>query len=241
MTLDVDASFRLRCHPMGTLALLFLGLAGAPDAGWAAGAQSSQPTAEVKALVDRMQAFYERTQDFTADFRQDYAYKSFNRTVHSTGTVAFKKPAQMRWDYLTPAVRSFVLSGEKVYAWDPAAQTLTRGELPSSHLSSSVTFLWGRGRLLEEFTIVRAPCGDCQGVLLVLTPRKTDARFRELRLELDPKTAQVRRSVVVDPDGSENAIAFTNFRTNTGLNKERFVLDVPAGTQVLDASAPPHP
>jgi outer membrane lipoprotein carrier protein len=221
---------------MVALPLLWMVLSAGQAAGGPAGA-----TPEVKALVERMQAFYEHTQDFTAAFRQDYAYKSFGRTTTSTGTVAFKKPAQMRWDYLTPAKRSFVLSGERVYAWDPGAQTLTRGALPSSELSTSVTFLWGKGRLLDEFTIVRTPCKDCQGVLLVLTPRKAESRFRELRLELDPKTAQVRTTVVVDPDGSENTIVFSELRTNTGLTKERFTLDVPEGTQVLDANAPPHP
>ena len=38
-----------------------------------------------------MQGFYERTQDFTADFKQEYLYRTFNRTVVSTGTVAFQK------------------------------------------------------------------------------------------------------------------------------------------------------
>jgi outer membrane lipoprotein carrier protein len=218
------------------LALLWMVVA-ASDAGVAV---SPPPTAEVKALVDRMQGFYERTQDFTANFRQVYLYKSFGRTVTSTGTVAFKKPAQMRWDYLTPSQRSFVLSGERVYAWDPQAQTLTRAALPTSELSSSVTFLWGRGRLLDEFAIVQAPCPDCQGVLLVLTPRKAETRFRELRLELDPKTAQVRKTVVVDPDGSENTIIFSDLKTNAGVSKERFILDVPESTQVLDVGAPPH-
>ncbi len=226
---------------MGILPLLLLGLVASPDAGGAAAPRPAEPTPEVRALVERMQAFYEKTQDFTAAFRQDYVYKTFGRTVTSTGTVVFKKPAQMRWDYLTPTKRAFVLSGEKVYAWDPGAQTLTKGALPASQLSSSVTFLWGRGHLLEEFIIVRVPCPACQGVLLVLTPRKTETRFRELRLELDPKTAQVRRSVVVDPDGSENTIVFSDLRTNTGVGKERFILEVPDGTQVLDASPPPNP
>ena len=63
-------------------------------------ARLSPMTPEVRSLVERMQAFYERTTDFTADFRQDYAYKTFGRTVTSTGTVAFQKPAKMRWDYL---------------------------------------------------------------------------------------------------------------------------------------------
>lgn len=226
---------------MGLLTLLLVGLLASPDAGGTAPLPRAEPTPEVRALVERMQAFYEKTQDFTAAFQQRYVYKTFGRTVTSTGTVAFKKPAQMRWDYLTPSPRSFVLSGEKVYAWDPAAQTLTKGALPTSQLSSSVTFLWGRGHLLDEFNILRAPCADCQGVLLVLTPRKTETRFQQLRLELDPKTAQVRRSVVVDPDGSENTIVFSDLHTNTGLGKERFILDVPDGTQVLEASPPPHP
>jgi outer membrane lipoprotein carrier protein len=224
---------------MTTLLFAWLVLAGTPDGG--AAPPHADVTPDVRALIDRMQGFYEQTQDFTAHFRQDYAYKSFGRTVTSTGTVAFKKPAQMRWDYETPGKRSFVLSGERVYAWDPAAQTLTRAALPTSQLSTSVTFLWGKGKLLDEFSIVRVPCAECSGSLLVLTPRKADARFKELRLELDPKTAQVKKSVVIDPDGSENAIVFSALRTNVQLSKDTFVLEVPAGTQVLDASAPQHP
>jgi outer membrane lipoprotein carrier protein len=226
---------------MSSLPVLLLLLASGPDAGMTSAPRPPEPTQEVKAIVGRMQAFYERTQDFTANFQQAYAHKSFGRTTTSTGTVAFKKPAQMRWDYLTPSKRSFVLSGERVYAWDPSAQTLTRGALPTSELSSSITFLWGKGNLLDEFSIQRVPCPECQGALLVLTPKKTETRFRELRLELDPKTAQVRRTVVVDPDGSENSIVFSDLKTNTGVGKERFILDVPEGTQVLDASPPPHP
>jgi len=225
---------------MNAVALLWVVLCAGPDAGQPSEVPSAL-TAEVQAIVDRMQGFYERTQDFTANFRQDYAYKSFGRTVTSTGTVAFKKPAQMRWDYLTPSQRSFVLSGERVYAWDPQAKTLTRAAMPTSELSSSVTFLWGKGRLQDEFTIQRVPCPECQGVLLKLTPKKSETRFRELRLELDPKTAQVRRTVVVDPDGSENAILFSDLKTNVGVGKERFVLDVPEGTQVLEVGAQPHP
>src|SRR6478735_7886841 len=66
------------------------------DAGVATTAQTAakktEMAPEVKALVDRMQAFYERTGDFTANFQQAYAYKASKRTVKSSGTVVFKKP-----------------------------------------------------------------------------------------------------------------------------------------------------
>ena len=212
---------------------------------WLASAPASTApppmTPEVRSLVERMQAFYEKTADFTADFRQDYAYKTFGRTVTSTGTVAFQKPAKMRWEYLTPSKRTFVLSGDKIYALDPDAQTLTKASLPQSQLSASVTFLWGRGKLADEFQIQRADCKECTGQLLSLIPKKPDPRFQEIRLEIDPKTAQVVRSVVVDPDGSENSIRYSNLKTNVRLSKETFTLTPPPGTQILDTTAPRAP
>ncbi|MGZ6097143.1 MAG: LolA family protein [Myxococcaceae bacterium] len=211
---------------------LVLALAAAPAP---AGAHSMAP--EVKALVDRMQGFYERTQDFTADFKQEYLYRTFNRTVVSTGTVAFQKPAKMRWEYLTPSKRTFVLSGDRIYALDPDAQTLTKAALPTSQLSASVTFLWGKGKLGDEFDISRTECKECAGTLLTLVPKKPDARFREVQLEIDSKSAQVRRSIVIDPDGSRNTITFSALKTNVALPKETFQLTPPPGTQIIDSTA----
>ena len=222
-----------RLHSMSLLPLLLVLVAGpAPGAG--------PPIApDVKALVDRMQGFYERTQDFTADFKQEYLYKTFNRTVVSTGTVAFQKPAKMRWEYLTPSPRSFVLSGDRIYALDPEAQTLTRAALPTSQLSASVTFLWGKGKLTDEFDVSRTECKECLGALLTLVPKKPDPRFSEVQLDIDPKTAQVRRSIVIDPDGSRNAITFSNLKTNVALPRETFQLTPPPGTQIIDATQAP--
>ncbi|MGZ6162730.1 MAG: LolA family protein [Myxococcaceae bacterium] len=211
---------------------LVLALAAAPAP---AGAHAMAP--EVKALVDRMQGFYERTQDFTADFKQEYLYRTFNRTVVSTGTVAFQKPAKMRWEYLTPSKRTFVLSGDRIYALDPDAQTLTKAALPTSQLSASVTFLWGKGKLGDEFDISRTECKECAGTLLTLVPKKPDARFREVQLEIDSKSAQVRRSIVIDPDGSRNTITFSALKTNVALPKETFQLTPPPGTQIIDSTA----
>ncbi len=207
--------------------------AGAPDAGVHASPRRAM-TPDVKALVDRMQRFYEKTADFTASFRQEYTYKSFNRAQTSTGKVTFLKPAMMRWDYEKPSPKTFVLSGDKVYAYDPEAMTLTIAAMKSNQLSASVTFLWGVGRLEKEFSIASQPCASCQGVLLEMTPWQPDPRFQKVRLEVDPKTAQVLRSVVVDPDGSENAIAFSDFKLNQGVSKEQFKIKPSADTQVVD-------
>ncbi|WP_141621388.1 outer membrane lipoprotein carrier protein LolA [Myxococcus sp. AB036A] len=200
----------------------------------AAPAAAKPMTPEVKSLVDRMQAFYEKTGDFRAGFRQDYKYKTFRRTQTSEGTVTYKKPGLMRWEYLKPSPRTFVLAGNKVYAYDPAAQSLTVANVDTSQLSASVTFLFGQGKLADEFNITKGACKDCKGTLLVLDPLKNEPRFRQVRLEVDPSTAQVLKSTVVDPDGSENTISFLNLKTNVGLDADSFKLDVPDDTRVDD-------
>ncbi|MCP3101911.1 outer-membrane lipoprotein carrier protein LolA [Myxococcus sp. K15C18031901] len=191
-------------------------------------------TPEVKSLVDRMQAFYEKTGDFQSDFRQDYKYKTFRRTQTSEGVVSYKKPGLMRWEYKTPSPRTFVLAGNKIYAYDPPAQTLTVAGMDTSQLSASVTFLFGQGKLASEFAITKGECKDCKGTLLVLDPLKQEPRFRQVRLEVDPKTAQVLKSTVVDPDGSENTISFLKLKANVGISADHFKLDVPDDTRVDD-------
>jgi outer membrane lipoprotein carrier protein len=205
--------------------------------------QPKPMTPEVKELVERMQAFYEKTQDFSASFEQVYTYKTFKRVSRSAGKVTYKRPALMRWEYETqdgkPSLRTFVLAGDRVYAYDPAAKLLTRAALSTNQLSASVTFLWGQGKLADEFSIATAACDQCAGTLLELTPVVKDPRFKLVRLEVDPKTAQVIRSIVVDPDGSENAIRFVGLVTNTGIDEKSFKLAPPPGTQVQDYLAKP--
>ncbi|MBL0697796.1 outer membrane lipoprotein carrier protein LolA [Comamonas sp. JC664] len=210
--------------------------AAAPKAPQAAATTPEKPamTPEVKSLVDRMQAFYEKTGDFRAGFRQDYKYKTFRRTQTSEGVVTYKKPGLMRFEYQKPSPRTFVLAGNKVYAYDPAAQSLTVAAVDTSQLSASVTFLFGQGKLADEFSITKGACKDCKGTLLVLDPLKNEPRFRQVRLEVDPATAQVLKSTVVDPDGSENTISFLNLKTNVGLDADSFKLDVPDDTRVDD-------
>ena len=97
-------------------------------------------------------------------------------------------------------------------------------------------------KLADEFAITQKACETCVGTLLQLDPLVPDARFTRILLEVDPKTAQVLKSTVIDPDGSENSIAFLNLKTNvlpgfdggSGSVDPRFKLTPPPGTQVQD-------
>lgn len=211
----------------------------APAKPEAAAVKKAPLAPDVKELVDRVQAFYEKTQNFSADFKQDYTYKMFKRTQSSSGKVIFLKPALMRWEYEKPEAKTFVLAKDRVFMHDPQAKLLTRAAIDTSKLSASVTFLFGIGKLDQEFSIVKKACAKCAGTQLEMTPLVPDARFKRILLEIDEKTAQVLKSTVIDPDGSENAISFLNLVTNVGgekpaITEANFKISPPPGTQVQD-------
>lgn len=214
------------------MAVYLVATMGLSDAGVVV--KKAELTADVKTLVDRVQAFYEKTQDFTADFTQDYTYKAFKRTQSSSGKVTFKKPALMRWEYEKPSPKTFVLAGERVLAHDPEAKLVTVASIATNQLSASVTFLFGVGKLENEFSIAKKACAKCAGTQLEMTPLVADPRFKRILLEVDEKTAMVMKSTVIDPDGSQNAITFSNLKSNVGINETHFKITPPPGTQVQD-------
>ena len=59
-----------------------------------------------------MQKVYDGTTEFTGNFTQKYTYTLLRRTQESKGSVKFKKPGLMRWDYAAPAAKSFVVDGK---------------------------------------------------------------------------------------------------------------------------------
>jgi outer membrane lipoprotein carrier protein len=200
----------------------------------AAQALAATPDPEISKVVERMQSFYERTKDFEAHFDQTYFYKTFNRKQQSHGVVKFAKPGLMRWDYETPNKKVFVVAKDKAYAFDPEAKTMHVSPLSTEKLSTSITFLWGQGHLADEFEIQKSSRPDLSGgTQLELTPKKPDPRFQKIYFLIDPKTNAVRSTLVVDPDGSENRMDFSDVKVNPGLKASAFDLKAPADTQVI--------
>lgn len=242
----------LLAQSSGPLPLAPVAAASAPPAKAAAAKPTAKPVAppeaksepvaeaamdpDVKKAVDQMQKFYEETKDYSSDFQQTYTYKTFNRKQRSSGTMRFmKQGAAMRWDYEKPDPKVFVVAFNKVFMHDPEAKQVTVAPIDTEKLSASVTFLWGQGRLDREFDIKRADRKDLTGgIALELTPKTPDPRFQKVFFLLDPQSYAVKETIVVDPDGSENRMAFTNVKINTGFKADVFKLSPPPGTQVVD-------
>src|SRR5271154_1966626 len=151
-----------------------------------------ETTSEVKAAVKSMQAFYEKAKDCSADFTQSYLNQAFKKTLTSTGKLRFKKPGMLRFDYLTPEPKFFVVKNDKITSYVPAAQQAMVGSFKADELSASVTFLFGKGNLESEFTVPPPDRHDLTaGTAMLLLPKRDDPRFSKIYFVVDPATSAV--------------------------------------------------
>ncbi|MFO0582244.1 MAG: outer membrane lipoprotein carrier protein LolA [Anaeromyxobacter sp.] len=216
-----------------TLALFLA--APAPSPGTPPERPAALPAAAVDpaaaALAAKVQAFYDRTKDLTARFRQTYTYAGFGRKQVSSGKLSVKKPGMMRWDYEKPEPKTVAVKGARLVQFEPEAnQAYVDERFDSTALSAAVTFLIGKGDLQKEFVPSLEPSGT-----LRLTPRQADSRVASVFLSV-AADGQVEATRVVDGSGNVNEIRFEDVRRNVGLADAAFEVKLPSNVHRV---APP--
>jgi outer membrane lipoprotein carrier protein len=208
-----------------------------PSAKPAASAKHAAPaTTPAEQLAAKVQSFYEKTRDFSADFVQVYLRVALSKTSESRGSVKVLKPGMMRWDYVKPEPKHFIADGKQLFVYDPEDQHVSID--PAFQLSdqgSSLSFLWGTGKLADEFTIKLGAAGDLAAPAgteaLVLVPKR-DASYKQLVLMVEPATGKVVESILFETAGNTNRFRFTNVKTNVGLEAANFQFVPPPGAEV---------
>ncbi len=197
--------------------------------------EASAPAAadpKLDAVVDAVQKTYEGTKDFKGSFKQKFTYTMLRRSQESKGTVTFEKPGRMRWDYLVPDQKSFIVDGKALWLVQPKDKVaFVNACFQQDGLTASVAFLWGDGKLRDEFNIswFDGQFGEKTDRHLLLLPKKSNTVFARLILVIDPVTSRVKQSVVVDPAGNVNQFIFSDLKFNKGVEQKTFTYKPTAG------------
>lgn len=196
--------------------------------------------AEVKApsldgVIDKVQRTYDKTTSFSAKFVQRYTFTALKRTQESNGSVVFQKPGLMRWDYAAPSKKSFLIDGKKLWIHQPDDNLAFVDHcFKEDGLTASVRFLWGAGKIREDFDAAwfAGVFGQPNDLHIQLTPKTENRIFRRLILVVDPKTHRVKQSVVVDNQGNINQFMFQEPVFDGTIKAQTFAVDLPKGTTV---------
>jgi len=191
---------------------------------------------KLDAVVDAIQKTYEGTREFRGKFTQKFTYTMLRRTQESKGTVTFEKPGRMRWDYAASdgksTEKSFIVDGKSLWLVQPRDKVaFVNACFQQDGLTASVAFLWGEGKLREQFTIswFDGQFGEKSDHHLLLLPKENNSIFARLILVVDPTSSRVKQSVVVDPAGNVNQFLFSELQFNKGVEKGVFTYKPTAG------------
>ncbi|MEQ8253991.1 MAG: outer membrane lipoprotein carrier protein LolA, partial [Smithellaceae bacterium] len=75
--------------------------------------------APIDEVVARLQQKYEKTRDFNAGFIQQTTIISIKKTDTEEGTVFFKTPQNMLWNYSRPKAKKLVINSRKAWLYLP--------------------------------------------------------------------------------------------------------------------------
>jgi outer membrane lipoprotein carrier protein len=214
------------------VAILMLTLTPAPGVGGAGAARL-----EVRAVVERVQKRYDGAGDFRAHFSQTLTNPTFKRKSSLSGEVLLKKPGKMRWNYQTPDVKMYLADGALLWLYEPEDKQAFKQELKSSQLPAALAFLTGKGKLAAEFDVTaapRTPYGGPGDYLLTLAPKVAEPQVKSILFVVDPRTFDVRETVITDGQGNLNDLTFAEIRMGTHIPETEFHFTPPAGVRVID-------
>ena len=202
-------------------------------------AQQAQalPAAKAADVLTKVQAFYDKTTSFTAEFSQEFFVKSHNVKKQSKGKVTFAKPGKMHWDYSEPKDNKVVSDGAILKVYEAANKQMFEQNVDKSQYPAALSFLVGGGKLGDVFNFeLYDGAGTMNfpgGQVLVGTPKTPSPAYQKVLFYVDTQTSQVRRVLIVDGQGNRNRFDFENPKVNEAVTDDRFKFTPPAGTQVI--------
>ncbi|BCA55692.1 putative Outer membrane lipoprotein carrier protein LolA [Nitrospira sp. KM1] len=202
-----------------------------------------QARKEVREVVKRLQARYEKTKDLQADFTQKTLIEGFERPITSSGKVYVKKPGRLRWNYLDPATEDIYVNKEDVKVYVPEHKQVLVGKLTQMAASKApLELLQGAAKLDESFTVEPTP-GKGRGIggipLLTLVPKihegEAQRNLQKIVVEVFPKTYYIRTVSLHEVSGNVSNFEFSSLQANIGIGDDLFEPNFPADVEIVKA------
>jgi outer membrane lipoprotein carrier protein len=192
---------------------------------------------DLKQVLDRLQRHYHATNSFTAKFNEEIATVGAPKR-NREGTVSFRKPGRMRWEFETPDKQTIVSDGETLYTYDPDLNQVVETPLRQALKSSSATsFLLGMGDINRDFKAAFAHPATPTGLVDLILDAKTGGY--KIEVGLDPESYNLMTLTLTDQLGDVTKIGFTDIHDNVELPDSIFAFKTPAGADVVTAPASP--
>lgn len=175
-------------------------------------------------LVTRLEASSKDVQTLSGEFTQRNRLKLFKQELRSTGRFYFRRPRQIRWEYVAPDPSTLLLDGQTATLSTPGAapQVFDLAHDAVMRTIFDQLLLWlgpgslGGARADYDLSVT----GSASAPALVLVPKAGGAiarAFQRIELRLDGKSLLLRSILLTEKNGDEKEIVFGKLARNAAL------------------------
>ena len=187
--------------------------------------------ADEEATAKRLTALLGNAQTLTARFSQLTLDATGTQLQETSGTVALKRPGQLRWHTDAPLEQLLVSDGQKVWLYDPDLEQVTIQTLDQRLTHTPALLLSGDiSQIRESFALEHRESGDV--VDFILRPKAADTLFDSLRLSF--RGGVINDMQLIDSVGQRTNILFLGVKLNEILDPDQFRFEVPEGVDVIE-------
>jgi outer membrane lipoprotein carrier protein len=255
----VHRRFSLQLAAVGILACSSLPLLGPRFT-------ATQSQSSAKSLARLVEEHYRRPKTLKAVFLERYSEGQRQARVES-GTVYFRRPGQMRWEYESPEKKLFLVDGKNTWFYVPYDHTVTKAPIKeSSDWRTPLALLTGKvdlERLCSQIEEVKQSGVPEGRTVLRCVPKgskssshETESQpvqkeqgllegndYTEVLLEVDSSSGELERITVQQPGAVDLEYRFGDWQTDIPLSADLFRFQVPLGVAIVNAeglSSGPH-
>jgi outer membrane lipoprotein carrier protein len=203
---------------------------------------SAQPT-ELHEVALKLQNTYERATNLAAEFKQTTAMKFSSRVRQGSGTMVFRKPGRMRWDYKTPDYQVLISDGETISMYFEKSRQMILSNA-KDYLQSDVTysFFAGTGDILRDFAVSEPDFTNNMenSYLLKLTPKTSHPQVSSIHAWISHDTFLIKHLQIVDHFDTVTDLFFYNIKIDSNhydsreINEDLFIFIPPADTEIIE-------
>jgi outer membrane lipoprotein carrier protein len=218
---------------------LFLTITGTPD---------------VKALLRRLETRYRSAHTLQATFLERYT-ENGQLTRVEAGTVYFRRPGKMRWEYESPEKNLFLVDGKTAWFYVRADRTVTRvAAKQSTDWRTPLALLAGEMKLSRVCATIRSAPEESpespEDAMLYCELRGAEAKTQALGVansksstpnesdavyfEVMVSTGDLVRILVKDRGGVGIEFRFAGWRYNPPVADSLFHFSVPPGVAIVN-------
>jgi outer membrane lipoprotein carrier protein len=201
-------------------------------------AASSDSSPQLKALLDRLQKHYQQTNSFTAKFKEAISPAGGMKRERE-GTVYYRKPGRMRWEFAGQDQELIVSDGKQIYSYQPDLNQVVETPLAQAFRSSSVAaFLLGIGNVQRDFDVTVPATPPTDGLKHITLKPKNGGDVIEMGL--DPASLDLKTLRLTDALGDITALTFSDFKNDAAVDDKLFAFLPPAGADIVKAPQQPN-